>query len=80
MSEKSTRDEEDIHITYYFTVIFTAIGTVLVFYFLYQIVQKLNLFSILLSISAGGIPIGFIGAFIDYKVSEYKFEKRSFEQ
>jgi hypothetical protein len=80
MSEKSTRDEDKIQITYYFTLLFTAIGTVLVFCLLYQIVQKINLFIILLSTSAGGIPIGFIGAYIDYKVSEYKFEKRSFEQ
>ncbi|KAA0965799.1 hypothetical protein FQ087_05865 [Sporosarcina sp. ANT_H38] len=80
MSEKSTREEENIHITYYFTVIFIAIGTVLVFFILYQKVGKVDLFIILLSTSAGGIPIGFIGAFIDYKVSAYKFEKRSFEQ
>ncbi len=72
--------EEDIHITYYFTVIFMAIGTVLVFYLLYQKMEKLNFFIIFLSTSAGGIPIGFIGAYIDYKVSEYKVGKRSFEQ
>lgn len=80
MSDKLTMEEESIRITYYFTVLFTAIGTVLVFYFLYPKVEKLNLFIILLSTSAGGIPIGFIGAFIDYKFSEYNFEKRNFEQ
>ncbi len=79
MSEKST-GEECVNITYYFTVLFTAIGTVLVFCFLYQKMGKVDLFIILLSTSAGGIPIGFIGAFIDYKVSAYKLEKRSFEQ
>jgi hypothetical protein len=80
LSDKLTMEEENIRITYYFTVLFTAIGTVLVFCFLYQKVEKLNLFIILLSTSAGGIPIGFIGAFIDYKLSEYKFDKKSFEQ
>jgi len=79
MSRKSTKEEVDIHITYYFTVIFMAIGTMLVFFILYQKMEKLNLFIILLAPSAGGIPFGFIGAFIDYKISEYKFEKRSFE-
>ncbi|HJF34310.1 MAG TPA: hypothetical protein K8V56_21305 [Sporosarcina psychrophila] len=84
MSGKLTREEEkikeSIHITYYFTIVFTAIGTILVFCLLYPKIEKLNLFIILLSTSAGGIPIGFIGVFIDYKVSEYKVEKRSFEQ
>ncbi|WP_186670488.1 hypothetical protein [Sporosarcina sp. BP05] len=80
MSGKSTTEEEDIQITYYFTVIFTAIGTVLVFCLLYQKVERINLFITLLSTSAGGIPFGFIGAFIDYKVSAYKLEKSSFEQ
>ncbi|MFJ7934456.1 hypothetical protein [Sporosarcina sp. NPDC096371] len=79
MSEKPTR-EEDIQITYYFTVLFAAIGTVLVFCILYPNVEKLNLFILLLSVSAGGIPIGIIGVFIDYKVSEYKLGKRSFER
>ena len=78
MSAKSTREENN-HITYYFTVIFTAIGMALVFYILHQKVEGIKLFTILLSITAGGIPIGFIGVFIDFKVSEYKLEKRSFE-
>ena len=78
MSGRLARDEKN-HITYYFTVIFTAIGIALVIYILYQKIEELNIFTILLSITAGGIPIGFIGVFIDYKVSEYKLEKGSFE-
>lgn len=78
MSGRSARDENN-QITYYFTVIFTAIGIALVIYILYQKIEELNIFTILLSITAGGIPIGFIGVFIDYKVSEYKLEKGSFE-
>lgn len=84
MSRRLTSEEEKIKenfpITYYFTVIFTAIGVALVFYILYQKVEKINLFIIILSISAGGIPIGFIGVFIDNKISDYKLNKRSFEQ
>lgn len=80
MTEKSTGEEESVNITYYFTVLFTAIGIVLVFCFLYQKMGKVDLFVILLSTSAGGIPIGFIGAFIDYKISVSKLEKNSFEQ
>lgn len=76
MSDKSMGGVESLNITYYFTVVFTGIGTLLVFYFLYQKVDKVDLFIIVLSISAGGIPIGFIGAFIDFKVSAYKFEKK----
>lgn len=79
MTRKFIREEEKNYITYYFTVIFTAIGIAVVFYILYQKIEGINLFTILLSISAGGIPMGFIGVFIDYKISEYKFEKRSFE-
>ena len=84
MSENLTKEEEkikgNIQITYYFTVIFAAIGIALVFYVLYQKVERINIFIILLSTSGGGIPIGFIGVFIDYKVSEYRLEKRSVEQ
>ena len=75
--EQVTKDENEM--SYYFTVVFTAIGTAVVFFILYSIIDKVNLFLIILSMSAGGIPIGFIGAFIDYKVSEYKFEKKSIE-
>ncbi|TQR20722.1 hypothetical protein [Psychrobacillus vulpis] len=66
--------KEEMHITYYFTVIFTVIGTLLLLYFLSNKVEKLSLFIIFLSISAGGLPIGVIGAFIDYKISEYKLK------
>lgn len=79
MSGKSTKEEVGIHLTYYFTVMFMVIGTLFVFFLLYQKMEKLNFFIILLSTTAGGIPFGFIGAFIDYKISEYKFEKRGFE-
>ena len=79
MSGNLTREEKRNHINYFFTVIFTAIGIALVFYILYQKIEGINIFTILLSISAGGIPIGFIGVFIDYKISEYKLGKRSFE-
>ena len=79
MSRKFIREEETNHINYYFTVLFTAIGIAVVIYILYQKIEEINLFTILLSISSGGIPIGFIGVFIDYKISEYKLEKRSFE-
>lgn len=65
---------EGLHITYYFTVIFTLIGTLLILYVLSQKVDNLNLFIILLSITAGGLPVGVIGAFIDYKISEYRLK------
>lgn len=78
MSRKMMKEEqntiEELHITYYFSVIFTVIGTLLILYILSYRVEKLSLFIILLSISAGGLPIGVIGAFIDYKVSEYKIK------
>jgi ABC-type enterochelin transport system permease subunit len=79
MSVRLKREESN-HITYYFTAIFSAIGIALVFYILHRVIERINLFVILLSISAGGIPIGCIGVFIDYKISEYKFRKRSIEQ
>ncbi len=84
MTEELARDKhevkEKIQITYYFTVLFTAVGIVLVFLILYQKLEEINLFIILLSTSAGGIPVGFIGVFIDYKVSESRFKNRSLEQ
>ncbi|MCZ2258270.1 hypothetical protein [Sporosarcina sp. G11-34] len=79
MERKEPVIKEDIQITYYFTAVFMAIGIALVFYILYQKVGKVNLFIILLSVSAGGLPVGVIGAFIDYKFSERRFGKRSFE-
>jgi hypothetical protein len=68
--------EESIKITYYFTVIFMAIGIALVFIILYKKVEEVNLFIILLSTSAGGIPVGFVGAYIDYKLSEFRVKTR----
>ena len=84
MTEELAREKqeikESIQITYYFTVIFTVIGIALVFIILYQKVEAVNLFVILLSTLAGGIPVGFVGVFIDYKVSELRFKNRSLEQ
>lgn len=84
MTEESAREKqeikESIRITYYFTVIFTVIGIALVFTILYQKVEAVNLFVILLSTLAGGIPVGFVGVYIDYKVSELRFKNRSLEQ
>ncbi|WP_172371109.1 hypothetical protein [Sporosarcina jiandibaonis] len=80
MTERLAREEqeikESIQITYYFTVIFMAIGIALVFFILYKKIEEINLFVILLSTSAGGIPIGFVGVFIDYKVSEFRSKNR----
>lgn len=82
MSKKFASTEsqgaDTTYITYYFTVLFTTIGAALVFYILYPIVGSINFFMILLSTCGGGIPIGFIGILIDYKVSKYRVEKRSF--
>ncbi|MBO1910719.1 hypothetical protein J4G37_38755, partial [Microvirga sp. 3-52] len=76
MTERLAGEEQEVkkttQITYYFTMIFMVIGIALVFFILYQKVEKINLFIILLSVSAGGIPVGFIGAYIDYKVSILK--------
>ena len=84
MTEELAREKqeikESIQITYYFTVIFTVIGIALVFIILYQKVEAVNLFIILLSTLAGGIPVGFVGVFIDYKISELRFKNRSLEQ
>ncbi|WP_342600979.1 hypothetical protein MHB48_08180 [Psychrobacillus sp. FSL H8-0483] len=76
LAKEESKINEEIHITYYFTVIFTIIGTLLILYFLSHKVEKLSLFIIILSLSAGGLPTGIIGAFIDYKVSEYKLKNR----
>lgn len=70
--DKKYKVKKEVHITYYFSVLFTVIGTLSILYLLSHKVEKLNLFTLILSISAGGIPIGVIGAFIDYKISEYK--------
>lgn len=70
--ERQIKDE--LHITYYFTAFFTVLGTLLILFLLINKVEKISLFIIILSITAGGIPVGVIGAFIDYKISEYKFK------
>ena len=84
MTEELAREKREvkgsIQITYYFTVLFTAIGITVVFLILYQKVEEINLFVILLSTSAGGIPVGFVGVFIDYKVSEVRFKNKRLEQ
>ena len=75
--ELTGSDEEEkevkIDITYYFTVIFIVIGTWLTLYVLNQTMENLGPFMVLLSIWGGGLPFGFIGAFIDYQVSKYKW-------
>ena len=73
MSEKPV-NKDDLHITYYFTVFFTLAGSILILYLLSHRVEKINLFILVLSIIGGGLPIGFIGAFLDYKVSEYRLK------
>ncbi|WP_144513197.1 hypothetical protein [Bacillus sp. FJAT-22090] len=70
--EEKNKIKKEIHITYYFSVLFTIIGTLAILYLLSHKVEKISLFTVMLSISAGGLPIGFIGALIDYKISEYK--------
>lgn len=77
MSEELIRDDPkvkvaEISITYYFTLIFTVAGTLAVLFLLSHRVENLSFFFIILSISGGGLPLGIIGVFIDYKVSVYK--------
>lgn len=74
MSEKPLNHKDDMRITYYFTVFFTVAGSILILYLLSFRVEKINVFIIILSIIGGGLPIGFIGAFLDYKVSEYRIK------
>lgn len=69
---KKAKTKEEIQITYYFSILFTILGTISIFLLLYFKMDSISLFTILLSISAGGLPLGVIGAFIDYKISEYK--------
>lgn len=76
---KEELEEKDIRITYYFTILFMAIGTALVLYILFQKTEKLTFFMIVLSLCSGGLPIGIIGAFIDYRLSEYKLKIRALE-
>lgn len=64
-------------ITYYFTTIFLIAGTLLTLYLLSFKVENVSIFIIVLSILAGGLPVGFVGAFIDYKMSVSKVKYRA---
>ncbi|QFF98869.1 hypothetical protein PB01_08500 [Psychrobacillus glaciei] len=81
MNKEETNQEqkikEKLHITYYSTIVFTILGSLFIHYVLSNKMEEISIFSILLSLTAGGIPFGVIGAFIDYKISEYrrKFSK-----
>lgn len=76
MNEQNEKKEQlvkdELHITYHFSVLFTILGSLFIFLLLSNKVESLNLFIIVLSITAGGLPLGLSGAFLDYKVSEYK--------
>ncbi|MFJ5769720.1 hypothetical protein [Psychrobacillus sp. NPDC093180] len=72
--KKEVNIKNEIHITYYFSILFTIVGTLSILLLLYYKMDSLSLFTVLLSISAGGLPSGVIGAFIDYKISEYKLK------
>ncbi|SES09360.1 hypothetical protein [Psychrobacillus sp. OK032] len=74
MTKKEAKINDEVHITYYFSVLFTILGTLSILVLLHYKVENLGLFTILLSISAGGLPSGVVGAFIDYKISEYKLK------
>ncbi len=67
--------EDTVKITYYFTVIFVVIGTILTLFVLNRTVENLSLFVLLLSIWGGGLPIGFVGIFIDYQVSKHRLKQ-----
>ena len=75
--KKVFKSREHIHVTYYFTTIFLIIGTLLTLYLLTFRVESLSIFIVVLSILAGGLPAGFIGAFIDYKMSVAKVKYRA---
>ncbi|TQR13323.1 hypothetical protein [Psychrobacillus soli] len=70
--EKEATLKDEVHITYYFSILFTILGTLSILLLLFYKMDSLSLFTVLLSISAGGLPFGVIGAFIDYKISEFK--------
>lgn len=69
--------QEGRHITYYFTILFTILGTLFVHFVLSNKMDQLNVFSILLALTSGGLPIGVVGAYIDYKISEIRIKPRS---
>ncbi|MFJ8064850.1 hypothetical protein ACIQYS_09475 [Psychrobacillus sp. NPDC096426] len=74
--EKERNIKEEVHIKYYFSILFTILGTFSILLLLFYKMDSLSLFTVLLSISAGGLPMGVIGAFIDYKIFEYKVKKQ----
>ncbi|MER2262690.1 MAG: hypothetical protein ABS934_11825 [Psychrobacillus sp.] len=76
VKKKEYKSRENIHITYYFTTIFLIAGTLLTLYLLTFKVENISIFIIVLSILAGGLPVGFVGAFIDYKMSVSKVKYR----
>lgn len=76
--KQKTKSENKVNITYFFTFIFVAIGTFSALFVLNRTVESLSLFVVLLAIWGGGLPVGFIGMFIDYRVSKSKFKERDF--
>ena len=64
--------KEELKITYYFTLFMTLVGTLLIMFLLSYKVEELNLFVVLLSISAGGLPLGIVGAYFDYRMAIMK--------
>ena len=77
VKKKEYKYRENTQITYYFTTIFLIAGTLLTLYLLTFKVENISIFIIVLSILAGGLPVGFIGAFIDYKMSVAKVKYRT---
>ena len=82
VKKKESKYRENTQITYYFTTIFLIAGTLLTLYLLTFKVENISIFIIVLSILAGGLPVGFIGAFIDYKLSitKVKYRPNSYEK
>ena len=76
MMNPKQKIQKDHHITYYFTILFIIFGTLFVQYVLSNNMEQINIFSILLALTSGGIPLGVIGAFIDFKISEYRIKPR----
>ncbi|MDS9472725.1 hypothetical protein [Sporosarcina pasteurii] len=71
---------KNIRMTYYFTSIFITVGTIVVLYLLLQKTTKLSPFILFLSLAGGGLPLGIIGVFVDYKISEFKGKTRNVRQ
>ncbi|MFF2752838.1 hypothetical protein ACFVR1_03635 [Psychrobacillus sp. NPDC058041] len=72
MMNQKQKIQEEHHITYYFTILFILFGTLFVQYVLSNKMEQINIFSILLALTSGGLPFGVVGAFIDFKISEYR--------